>query len=105
MAHKIRYIDTSRWRNICGQHMSKEQRKHNKDVKDGKIRGKITAKHLAVLWCNSKYGLNLLMKDEDAADAISLAWAWAEAETAIKPGRVDVDKVFAKCEIHSVVAD
>lgn len=70
----IFYVDTSKWRSSLSIRLTKEQRKHNKSVKDGKSRGKITSKHLAVAWANSKFDLKLKLKDNDIADAICLAF-------------------------------
>lgn len=70
---KVIYADTSAWRSCLKIKLSKEQRKHNKAVKDRVTRGKITAKHLAVAYVNQKYNLKLKLKDNDEADAIALA--------------------------------
>lgn len=80
-ANKLRYIDTSRWRSILSIKMSKEQRAHNKAVKAKTVRGKITPKHLAVAFVNQAYKLELLLKDNDAADAICIARAGFQEET------------------------
>jgi hypothetical protein len=69
----LAYVDTSKWRSILQIKLTKEQRKHNKDVKLKTKRGKITPKHLVVTWANEKYGLQLLKKDHDIADAIAIA--------------------------------
>lgn len=77
---KIKYIDTSRWRSVVGIKLSKEQKKHNKLVKNKFAKGKITPKHLAVKWVNEKFNLNLKLKDNDIADAICIAYAgWLQA--------------------------
>lgn len=92
--YKLTYIDSSRWRSLCEQKMTKEQRKHNKEVTEGKMRGKIRKKHLAVAWANQKFGLSLIMKDEDAADAIGIAYgAWRQRQIT-NVGKIDVDKVL-----------
>lgn len=78
---KVVYVDSAQWRSTLGQKMTKEDRKHNKTVKERKSEGirskkgegKLTPKHLSVRWCNEKYGLSLLIKDNDIADAICLA--------------------------------
>lgn len=78
---RIAYVDSSQWRSGLSLKFSKEDTKHNKSVKIRKeagIRaqageGKKTAKHLAIRWCNEKYGLSLKVKDNDIADAICLA--------------------------------
>lgn len=85
------YIDSSEWRSNLSMKMTKEQKKNNAKLSKAKraltlgkkldkaalgIKGKITAKHLAVERANSEYGLKLLQKDNDAADAIMLGLAW-----------------------------
>jgi hypothetical protein len=67
---KINYVDTSAWRRGMEIKLSKEQKLHNKAVKKKLVRGKITPKHLAVNWVNEKFGLSLLVKDDDAAEGI-----------------------------------
>jgi len=71
--YQVRYVDTSQWRSILQIKLSSEQRSHNRLVKAGAARGKVTPKHLAVAWANQTYGLELLKKDHDIADAIALA--------------------------------
>lgn len=71
--HKVRYIDTSDWRKILNIKMTKDDSKHNKRVKSGEIRGKITPKHLAVRWANEMYKQKLKLKDNDIADAMAVA--------------------------------
>jgi hypothetical protein len=73
MNDKIVYVNTSEWRSGLEIRYSTEQRKHNKLVKAKKARGKLTMKHLAVQFVNAKYGLKLLQKDNDQADAICMA--------------------------------
>lgn len=70
--YKIIYVDTSEWRNKLKIRLDKDQRKHNKEVKHKKARGKITSKHLAVNLINQEFDLNLKLKDNDIADAICL---------------------------------
>lgn len=72
---KIKYIDPSEWRKIVGLYLSKDDKKHNTDVSKGKIRGKITRKHLSVRLVNDIMKLELKLKDDDIADAICLAYA------------------------------
>lgn len=69
----LAYVDTSKWRSVLQIKLSKDQRKHNKEVKLKTKRGKITPKHLVVAWANATYGLSLLKKDHDIADAIAIA--------------------------------
>jgi Holliday junction resolvasome RuvABC endonuclease subunit len=71
---RIVYVDTSQWRSALGIKLSKEQRINNKLVKAKVRRGKITPKHLAVMWANDKFDLALKVKDNDIADAIALSW-------------------------------
>ena len=72
----IHYMDTSEWRSLVGLWMTKEDRKNNRDVKAGKKRGKINKKHLAVRTVNERYGMKLILKDNDQADAILLGQAY-----------------------------
>lgn len=87
---KLVYVSSSAWRHALGQRMTHEDKKNNKKLKAARsgaqqgaaadlrvlkaagVRGKIGTKHLSVRWVNEKYGLNLKMKDDDIADAISL---------------------------------
>ena len=64
------YIDPSKWRNILGIKLSNEDKKHNKLVKLGKARGKITSKHLSVKYVNNKFNKQFKLKDNDICDAI-----------------------------------
>jgi Holliday junction resolvasome RuvABC endonuclease subunit len=79
------YLSTSEWRKVLDQRLSKQDKINNKLVKtaaDNKvkkpagIKGKIGKKHLSVRWVNETYGLDLKMKDNDSADAISLGTAF-----------------------------
>lgn len=70
------YLSTSQWKKLLNIKLSKEQREHNKLVKSGKAKGKITNKHLTVAAMNEAYGLGLLLKDNDIADAIAIASAY-----------------------------
>jgi hypothetical protein len=79
------YLSTSEWRKILDQRLSKDDKINNKLVKAAAdagiskpkgIRGKIGKKHLSVRWVNETYGLELKMKDNDSADAISLGTAF-----------------------------
>lgn len=74
---KVLYVDTATWRSSLKIATTKEDRKHNALVKKKKARGKITPKHRAVRWANNTYNLNLLLRDNDMADAIAVAtFAW-----------------------------
>lgn len=84
---KVVYADTSAWRKSLNIKLSKEQRKHNKKNSENKRKakstgkkfapkkgeGKITWKHLSVMWANEKFGLEFKLVDNDIADAIALA--------------------------------
>lgn len=95
---KIRYVDTSAWRSKLKVRMTKEDSAHNKLVKAKAIRGKITTKHLAVRWVNDKYDLNLKLKDNDIADAISVATYGFIYEKQNKPKITEktIEDLFAK---------
>lgn len=80
---KLLYIDSSHWRKICVIKLNNEQKKQNKLAKqalnsgkilkvDGKRKGKVTKKHLAVNWVNEKYNLSFKLKENDIAEAICL---------------------------------
>jgi len=69
------YLSTSEWKKLLHIKMSKEDKAHNKLVRAKKAKGKITSKHLSVREINKFYGLDLLIKDNDIADAIALASA------------------------------
>lgn len=81
---EVLYINTSDWRKVTGQSLTKEDRKLNTTVRKLKkagdkeglralgVRGKIGKKHVAVRFVNLTFGLNLKMKDQDIADAISI---------------------------------
>ncbi len=94
----VRYVDTSAWRSSLGVRMTKEDRDHNKKVKAGKIRGKLTPKHLAVRWANERYDLELLLKDNDIADAIAVATYGYIYENTEKPNVTPalVERIFRK---------
>ena len=92
---KIRsvYLLTGAWRSEVGAKMTKEESKHNKDVKDykkkhgtkraydikGKRIGKLTKKHINVRRANEVFGQflkePLRKKDEDTADSLLLGYA------------------------------
>lgn len=73
LKEKVRYTDTSAWRMGLGIRMSKEDTQHNKQIKARRIRGKKTIKHVTLRWVNERYDLSLIVKDNDMADAISIA--------------------------------
>lgn len=94
---KVRYVDTSAWRKELKIRLSKEDSAHNKLVKKKKARGKITTKHLAVRWANSTYNLDLLLKDNDIADAIAVATYGFIQENKSKPNvtEKDIEAMFS----------
>jgi Holliday junction resolvasome RuvABC endonuclease subunit len=90
-----KYYLTEEWRRIAGCKMTSEELKHNakrsrrkakakkentsitviKD-KEGKRLGRITKKHVTIRRINEVFNLNLILKDEDAADALGLGYAY-----------------------------
>jgi hypothetical protein len=96
MAKIVRYVDTSAWRKALKIKTTKQDSAHNKLVKSKKAKGKITTKHLAVRWANSTYNLNLLIKDNDIADAIAVATYGIKYESNPKPEITerDIEKIF-----------
>lgn len=93
-ADRVIYLDTSQWRSRLKITFSKEQREHNKRVNKHLARGKITQKHLAVLYVNSKFNLSLLIGQNDIADAICLAECGLHDLSKIKQINVNLDDVF-----------
>lgn len=71
---KVSYVDTSTWRSALKIRLNKDQKKHNKEVRTKKKRGKITTKHLVVSWVNETFSKELLLKDNNEADAIAIAY-------------------------------
>ena len=85
---RIVYISSSTWRKTLAIGMTAEDKRLNNKLSRAKteakhtgqkldkqalgIRGKITKKHLALRWVNEEYKLNLIVKDNDTADAICL---------------------------------
>jgi len=82
------YYLTEEWRRICGCKMNNIEKKQNAEVrkqkkkgikvaknKEGKRIGIIGKKHVNVRRANEVYGLDLILKDEDRADALLLAYA------------------------------
>ena len=102
---KVHYIDTSKWRRVLGIRLSKEQRKHNLEVRariktGGRSKageGKITTKHLSVGYANEKYHLNLKVCDNDSADAICLCDCLLKMLKDPKPitTAIEIDKIVA----------
>lgn len=88
IAYPRTYFLTEEWRRICGCVMTKEEKKQNAEVrkqhkkgikvaksKENNRIGLIGKKHVNVRVANSVYGLDLILKDEDRADALLLAHA------------------------------
>ena len=91
---KTVYFLTGQWRSIVGAKMTKEESKHNKEVKEykeihktkiardknGKRIGKLTKKHINVRRANEVFGAflkePLRQKDQDHADALMLGYAY-----------------------------
>lgn len=89
---KVIYLSSSTWRHALGLKASKADAKNNRIAKKIReltnpemraelrkttgVKGKIGKKHLAVRRVNEVYGLQLKMKDDDIADAISLGEAY-----------------------------
>jgi Holliday junction resolvasome RuvABC endonuclease subunit len=94
---KVVYLDSSEWRHNLGLKMTKEQKKLNAKLSKAKklaaqtnikldkkklgIKGKVNAKHLAVAHANTIFGLQLKMKQNDAADAICIGLAFFNGAT------------------------
>jgi len=87
----IKYIDTMEWRKILGIKMDRDQRKsnkmirtHNLEAKENvdikRIRGIVNAKTLAVDFANERFGLNMIKKHNNIADAICVGYAWLVKE-------------------------
>lgn len=86
---KVRYFMTEEWRRIAGCQQNKEEKKHNAKrsrlkkkqgkslVRDenNKIMGRITKKHVNVRRANEIFGTELILKDEDIADALVINYA------------------------------
>lgn len=94
LKNKVFYVDTSKWRSILKIRLSKDQKTHNKKVKNGAAKGKITPKHLVVIWANQKFGLKMLKKDHDICDAIALAQFGAEHTVPSTDHNYDLDKIL-----------
>lgn len=84
---EVFYINTSDWRRNQNCNLSPEDKKQNarlsrakksgKSKKDVGIRGKITPKHVAIRRANEEFPqLNLIVKDDDIADAIMMGLAF-----------------------------
>lgn len=89
---RVHYINTSDWRQSLDVYLSKEDKKNNSKLSKAKskakkegvkldkkslgIRGRVNKKHVAIRTANEMFGLSLIKKDEDVADAICLGAAY-----------------------------
>jgi hypothetical protein len=98
---KVRYVDTSAWRGKHKIYMSKDDKKNNRSVSEGKKRGRITKKHLAVRWANENFNLALKLKDNDIAEALAIASYGHsnEIKRHLTP-KVDLDQIFKTGTSH-----
>lgn len=96
MIPNVHYVDTSRWRSVIGLRMTKEQKKHNKEVKQKTRRGKITPKHLVVEWANRTYSLGFKKKDHDIADSCAIATYGYLDVTRSKPSVDTLESILLK---------
>ena len=105
---KAVYFMTEEWRRLSGCQMSKEESKHNKDVKKykdknntsiaydpaGKRIGKLTRKHINIRRANELFGsyfkTPLRKKDEDTADALLLAYTYHARKTKGVPNGIQL---------------
>jgi hypothetical protein len=76
--YKFLYLDPSEWRAKLGLRLSKEQKKHNREVSSGKSKKRINKKHLSIDYANSRYNLKLKVKNNNEADALNLVTAYLE---------------------------
>ncbi len=88
LAAPLIYVSSSKWRQAVELEMSKEDKKNNKTLNALKkakggtvsnaekaavgVAGKVNKKHLAVRKANELWGLKLILKDNDEADALLL---------------------------------
>ncbi len=93
-AGTIVYYSSSVWRQALALTLTREQKRDNARLAKAKreaaavggrvdrralgIRGRVTKKHVAVAYVNQRYQLALKVKDNDIADAICLATAYAD---------------------------
>ena len=80
---KLSYIDTMEWHKILEIKLSKEDRLHNKKIRQNnkieanqKMIGIKDDKDVAIKWVRSKFGYELMKKENDIADAICLGYAY-----------------------------
>jgi Holliday junction resolvasome RuvABC endonuclease subunit len=91
------YLDSSEWRKNLGLVLTKEAKKANAKLAKAKreaaavgakldkaalgVKGKVTKKHVAIQYVKDRFDLALKVKDDDVADAICLACAYANNAT------------------------
>lgn len=73
------YLDSSYWRKKVQLKMTKEDKKHNQEIRKNKGRGLLTKKHLAVRMVNQLFNKEFRIKDHDICDAILLGVAYQKA--------------------------
>lgn len=95
-APEVAYVLTRTWRKALGIKLSPEDKINNRKLSAAKssakkkkskldksalgIKGKITLKHKSVQFVNERFGLGLIAKDDDIADAICLGLAYITGE-------------------------
>lgn len=88
----ILYIDTSEWRKILGIRLSKDEKKTNRRItkanredkalaeQEGRkkkiVKGKTDTKKLAIRYAEERFGLSMMVKDNDQADAICIGMSY-----------------------------
>lgn len=103
---RVMYLMTEEWRRLAGCQMTKDESKHNKKVKQYKVKnetsiaydengkrvGKLTRKHINIRRANELFGsyfkTPLKKKDEDTADALLLAYTFHAKKTKGAPNGI-----------------
>lgn len=96
------YLSSSAWRKALNLSLSAQDKKNNaklaaakkKNVESGEkidknalgIKGKVTKKHVAIRYVRDTFGIELLAKDDDIADAICLGVASFAADVVFCDG-------------------
>lgn len=89
---KLIYINTSEWRKVTTTHLTKEEKNQNARLSRHKrkakakgekldkkmlgIAGRITIKHVAIRRVKELFGIDLMAKEDDIADAILIGVAY-----------------------------
>lgn len=94
---KVSYLLTGEWRVLTGCQMTSAEKKRNKAVRDGhkkgvkvvkntegKRIGLVSKKHVNVRRANEVFGLSLVKKNEDEADALLLGYAYLLKEKLVE---------------------